>query len=165
MAMSSQVDEQHVSILFLLALTGLGSFLLKVFIAPPNSWQRHSVNLRLRTLCGQVLSHQTCSCFYGPFFVQGASPYCSHKVGSLKLSKMLWYAEALKVPFTATKTAPHQSVICHSGEHVSTALEFGGDALYFALHLRLWIAPGDVRLGCSSSAMKTNDMKLCMLCS
>jgi len=34
---------------------------------------------------------------------KGPSPNCSHKVGSMKLSKMSWYAEALRVPFTGTK--------------------------------------------------------------
>jgi len=28
---------------------------------------------------------------------------CSHKVGSMKFSKMSWYVEALRVPFTGTK--------------------------------------------------------------
>ncbi|KAK3549116.1 hypothetical protein QTP70_032576 [Hemibagrus guttatus] len=34
---------------------------------------------------------------------KGSSPNCNHKVGSMKLSKMSWYAEALRVPFNGTK--------------------------------------------------------------
>lgn len=34
---------------------------------------------------------------------KGTSPNCSHNVGSIKLSKMSWYAETLRVPFTETK--------------------------------------------------------------
>ena len=34
---------------------------------------------------------------------KGPSPNCSHKVGSMKLSKMSWYADALRVPFTGTR--------------------------------------------------------------
>jgi len=43
---------------------------------------------------------------------KGPSPNCSHKVGNMKLSKMSWYAEALRVPFTGTKgpkTTPHHN--------------------------------------------------------
>ncbi|CAI9562723.1 unnamed protein product, partial [Staurois parvus] len=35
---------------------------------------------------------------------KGPSPNCSHKVGSMKLSKMSLYADALRVPFTGTKS-------------------------------------------------------------
>ena len=34
---------------------------------------------------------------------KGPSPNCFHKVGSLKFSKIYWYAEAFRVPFTGTK--------------------------------------------------------------
>ena len=34
---------------------------------------------------------------------KGPAPNCSHKVGSMELSKMSWYAEAFRVPFTGTK--------------------------------------------------------------
>jgi len=34
---------------------------------------------------------------------KGPSPNCFHKVGSMKLSKISWYAEAFIVPFTGTK--------------------------------------------------------------
>uniref|UniRef100_A0A667ZQH7 TSPO associated protein 1 n=1 Tax=Myripristis murdjan TaxID=586833 RepID=A0A667ZQH7_9TELE len=34
---------------------------------------------------------------------RGPAPNCSHKVGSMELSKMFWYPEAFKVPFTGTK--------------------------------------------------------------
>ena len=34
---------------------------------------------------------------------KGPSPNCSHKVGSMKLSKMSWYGETLRVLFTGTK--------------------------------------------------------------
>jgi len=33
----------------------------------------------------------------------GPSPNYSHNVGGMKLSKMYWYAEELRVPFTGTK--------------------------------------------------------------
>ncbi|XP_051540168.1 uncharacterized protein LOC127432786 isoform X2 [Myxocyprinus asiaticus] len=34
---------------------------------------------------------------------KGTSPNCSNKVGSMELSKISWYAEAFRVPFTGTK--------------------------------------------------------------
>ena len=34
---------------------------------------------------------------------KGPSPNCCHKVGSIALSKMSWYAEALRLPFTGDK--------------------------------------------------------------
>jgi len=34
---------------------------------------------------------------------EGPFPNCSYKVGSMKFSKISWYAEALRVPFTGTK--------------------------------------------------------------
>lgn len=34
---------------------------------------------------------------------KGPAPNCSHKVGSMELSKMFWYPEAFKVPFTGSK--------------------------------------------------------------
>ena len=34
---------------------------------------------------------------------KGPSPNCSHKVGSMELSNISWYAEAFRVPFTGTK--------------------------------------------------------------
>ena len=55
------------------------------------------------------LSHP---CLYGPCFVhwftvmlkqERTSPDCSHKVGSMALSNISWYAEAFRVPFTGTK--------------------------------------------------------------
>ena len=42
---------------------------------------------------------------------KGPSTNCLHKVGSMKLSKISWYAEAFRVPFTGTKgpsPAPEQ---------------------------------------------------------
>ncbi|MEQ2289421.1 hypothetical protein AMECASPLE_032821 [Ameca splendens] len=35
--------------------------------------------------------------------MKGFSLNCSHKVGSMELSKISWYAEAFRVPFTGTK--------------------------------------------------------------
>ncbi|CAI9573915.1 unnamed protein product, partial [Staurois parvus] len=52
--------------------------------------------------------------------------------------------------------ARQRSVICHSREHISTALKS-----FTTLHLMLCIALGDVRLGCSCSAMETYSMNLC----
>ena len=48
------------------------------------------------------------SCLHGPCFVhcwnrKGSSPNCSHKVGSMELSNISWYAEAFRVPFTGAK--------------------------------------------------------------
>ena len=34
---------------------------------------------------------------------KGPSPKCSHKVGSMELSNISWYAEAFAVPFTGAK--------------------------------------------------------------
>ena len=34
---------------------------------------------------------------------KGPSSNCSHKVGSMELSNMSWYAEAFRLPFTGTK--------------------------------------------------------------
>ena len=55
------------------------------------------------------LSHP---CLYGPYFVhwctvmleqEGAIPKLSHKVGSMELSNISWYAEAFRVHFTGTR--------------------------------------------------------------
>ena len=45
---------------------------------------------------------------------KGPSPNCSHKVGSMELSKISWYDEAFRVPFTGTN-APQPSLtpLCH----------------------------------------------------
>ena len=51
-------------------------------------------------------------CLYGPCFVhwcsvmleqEGASQSCSHKVGSMELSNISWYAEGFRVPYTGTE--------------------------------------------------------------
>ena len=70
----------------------------------------------VRTLCRPVkffhtkLAHPR---LYGPALCtgvqscwnrKGPSPNCSHKVGSMELSKMSWYAEAFRVPFTGTNS-------------------------------------------------------------
>ncbi|CAI9566378.1 unnamed protein product, partial [Staurois parvus] len=58
--------------------------------------------------------------------------------------------------------ARQRSVIGHSRKHVSTALESNGGVLYTTAST-LCIALGDVRLGCSCSAMETHSMKLSTL--
>ena len=46
-------------------------------------------------------------CLYGPaqscWNRKGSSPKCSHKVGSMELSNISWYAEAFRVPFLGSK--------------------------------------------------------------
>jgi len=87
-----------------------------------NSSQSRSIRSRsgLCVQASQVPPHQTSSsCLYGPCFGIGTSPNCFHKVGSMKLSKMSWYAEKLGVPFTGTKgpsptpeKQPHKELCC-----------------------------------------------------
>ena len=61
----------------------------------------------------QVLPHQTgssvslwtllCALVQSCWNRKGPSPNCFHKAGSMKWSKISWYAEAFRVPFTGTK--------------------------------------------------------------
>ena len=81
-----------------------------------NSSQRCSIGLRSGLCAGQSSSSTPNSLihvFMDLALCTGAqscwnrkgpnSPNCSHKVGSMKLSKISWSAEALRVPFTGTK--------------------------------------------------------------
>ena len=80
-----------------------------------NSSQRCSIGLRSGLCAGQsssstpnLLIHvfmdlALCTGAQSCWNRKRPSPNCSHKVGSMKLSKMSWYAEALRVPFTGTK--------------------------------------------------------------
>ena len=56
---------------------------------------------------------------------KGRSPNCSHKVGSMELSNISWYAEAFRVPFTGTKgpspapeKQPHTIIPLHQTLHL-----------------------------------------------
>ncbi len=71
----------------------------------------------VRALCGPVkfLLHAG----------KGTFPNCSHKVGSIALSKMSWYAEALRFPFNGRKwprltpEKQSQTIITSSTKHYS----------------------------------------------
>ena len=70
-------------------------------------WGQDSVQV------SQVLPHQTrsfkslwtllCALVLSRVGTGRGHPHCFHKVGSMKLSKISWYAEAFRVPFTGTK--------------------------------------------------------------
>ncbi|KAG7317169.1 hypothetical protein KOW79_019467 [Hemibagrus wyckioides] len=80
-----------------------------------NSSQRCSIGLRSGLCAGQSSSSTPnslihdfmdlalCTGVQSCWNRKGSSPNSSHKVWSRKLSKMSWYAEALRVPFTGTK--------------------------------------------------------------
>ena len=71
--------------------------------------------VEVRTLCRPVkfictkLSHPrlygaaSCTGAQSCWTKKGPSPNCSHKVGSMELSNISWYAEAFRVPFIGTK--------------------------------------------------------------
>ena len=80
-----------------------------------NSSQRCSIELR-SGLCASQSSSSTpnslihvfmdlalCTGAQSCWNRKGPSPNCSHKVGSMELSNISWYAEAFRVPFTGTK--------------------------------------------------------------
>ena len=58
-------------------------------------------------LCAGLSSSSTPNSFIHVFMdlplCTGAQSCCSHKVGSVELSNISWYAEASRVPFTGTK--------------------------------------------------------------
>ncbi|XP_058258308.1 uncharacterized protein LOC131361290 isoform X2 [Hemibagrus wyckioides] len=80
-----------------------------------NSSQRCSIGLRSGLCAGQSSSSTPdsvihvfmdlalCTGAQSCWKRKGPAPNCSHKVGSMELSKMSWYAEAFRVPFTGTK--------------------------------------------------------------
>ncbi|XP_051528965.1 uncharacterized protein LOC127426291 [Myxocyprinus asiaticus] len=80
-----------------------------------NSSQRCSIGLRSGLCAGQSSSSTPnslihvfmdlalCTGAQSCWNRKGPSPNCSHKVGSMELSKISWYAEAFRVPFTGTK--------------------------------------------------------------
>ena len=70
-----------------------------------NSSQRCSIGLRSGLYAGQSSSSKP-NCVIHVFMdlaLCWPSPKCLHKVGSMKWSKISWYAEAFRVPFTGTK--------------------------------------------------------------
>ncbi|XP_058230352.1 uncharacterized protein LOC131343021 isoform X2 [Hemibagrus wyckioides] len=80
-----------------------------------NSSQRCSIGLRSGLCAGQSSSSTPdsvihvfmdlalCTGAQSCWKRKGPAPNCSHNVGSMELSKMSWYAEAFRVPFTGTK--------------------------------------------------------------
>ena len=50
----------------------------------------------------QILSSMSLWALHVMLEQEGTSPNCSHKVGSMALSNISWYAEAFRVPFTGT---------------------------------------------------------------
>ncbi|XP_051526065.1 uncharacterized protein LOC127424703 [Myxocyprinus asiaticus] len=80
-----------------------------------NSSQRCSIGLRSGLCAGQSSSSTPnslihvfmdlalCTGAQSCWNRKGPSPNCSHNVGSMELSKISWYAEAFRVPFTGTK--------------------------------------------------------------
>ena len=80
-----------------------------------NSSQRCSIGLRSGLCAGQSSSSTPnslihvfmdlalCTGAQSCWNRKGPSPNCSHKVGSMELSNISWYAEAFRVPFTGTK--------------------------------------------------------------
>ena len=80
-----------------------------------NSSQRFSIGLRSGLCAGQsssstphslihvFMDFALCTGAQSCWNRKGPSPNCSHKVGSMELSKISWYAEAFRVPFTGTK--------------------------------------------------------------
>jgi len=88
-----------------------------------NSSQRCSIGLRSGLCAGQSGSSKPnwlirvfmdltlCTGAQSCWNRKGPSPNCLHKVGNIKWSKISWYAEAFRVPFTGTKwpsPAPEQ---------------------------------------------------------
>jgi len=87
----------------------------KACYAVSNSPQRCSVGLK-SGLCASQSSSSTpnllihvfmdlavCTGAQSCWNRKGPSPNCFHEVGSMKLSKISWYAEAFRIPFTRTK--------------------------------------------------------------
>lgn len=126
------------------------------------------------------------------FQQDGDIPNCSHKVESMTLSRVSWFSEALRVPFTnglsqqshpqppSTKLHTWQNavrqvafswqppnpdpsirwrnMICHSRNHVSTALESSCGMIYTTASDTL-TALDDARLGCSWLDVETYSMQ------
>lgn len=112
------------------------------------------------------------------------SPNWSHKAGSMKLSKTFWCGEALRVAFNGKRSwtpqkkrknpnlytyIPHLTNFtigkCSQANiallHRTARQKKCDSALHGApLYLTLYIALGDIRLGCRYSAMETNYMKV-----
>ena len=98
--------------------------------SPSNSSQRCSIGLRWGLCAGQSSSSTPNSLIYVFIDValctgaqscwnrKGPSPNCFHHVESMELSKISWYAEEFRVPFTGTKgpspapeKQPHNTII------------------------------------------------------
>ena len=103
-----------------------------------NSSQRCSVRLRSGLCAGQSSSSTPnslihvfmdlalCTGAQSCWNRKGPSPNCSHKVGSMELSNISWYAEAFRVPFTGTKgpspapeEQPHTIIPLHQTLHLA----------------------------------------------
>lgn len=104
----------------------------------------------------------------------------SHKAGSMKLSKMFWCGEALRVAFngkmswTPQKKKKKKKIptyiliypilqtlrLVNAVRQISLSSIGLPGKVWFSTQLMLYIALGDIRLGCRYSAMETNSMKV-----
>lgn len=104
----------------------------------------------------------------------------SHKAGSMKLSKMFWCGEALRVAFNGKRSWTPQKKkkkkkiptyiliypilqtlrLVNAVRQISLSSIGLPGKVWFSTQLMLYIALGDIRLGCRYSAMKTNSMKV-----
>ena len=67
-------------------------------------WPVKFYHIQLTNLYGHVFMDLVlCTGAQSCWNRKGSSPNCFHKVGSIKLSKNSWYAEAFRVPITGTK--------------------------------------------------------------
>ena len=144
--------------------------------------------VEVRTLCGQSSSSTPNSLihvFMDLALCTGAqscwnrkepSPNCSHKVGSIELSNISWYAEAFSVLFTGTKgpspapeKQPHTIIPPPPTLHLAQCSQTNTVLLATAkprlVHQMLCIALTDVWLGCSCSVMEAHSVRLPMHCS
>lgn len=104
----------------------------------------------------------------------------SHKAGSMKLSKMFWCGEALRVAFNGKRSWTPQKRkkkkkiptyiliypilqtlrLVNAVRQISLSSIGLPGKVWFSTQLMLYIALGDIRLGCRYSAMETNSMKV-----
>lgn len=102
----------------------------------------------------------------------------SHKAGSMKLSKMFWCGEALRVAFNGKRSWTPQKKkrkrkksqliypilqtlrLVNAVRQISLSSIGLPGKVWFSTQLMLYIALGDIRLGCRYSAMETNSMKV-----
>lgn len=98
----------------------------------------------------------------------------SHKAGSMKLSKTFWCGEALRVAFNGKRSWTPQKKekeniypilqtlrLVNAVRQISlSSIGLPDGKVWFSTQLMLYIALGDIRLGCRYSAMETNSMKV-----